>query len=406
MSAQKFIVYCFTLLIYSSSYAQFPQAAQLVTNGDYDGAKNYYLKVLAKDSLNFSANQEMGLLLVQYYDDKGEALFYLNRAIRSMVKKELLPELYLGFAQALHYDGQYRNAIPYYEKIGDISGANIPNGLFVKNQALLCIENCKYGINNPATRYSSKYHIKNVGNSINTPYPEFMPVVDPENTALLYTTRRSIVIGGKKDDTEEKEYGDMYCATNSSGKFASGMPFNKQNFSVKFLESTATQDVLVSISTNGTKILICRANLLYLAELKDGSWTTPVLLPPTINIAPKFEGQACISNDGEIIIFNANKAGGYGGMDLYRSVLTPGGEWSEAETLGEDINSSEDEGSPFLNADESTLYYSSKGLNGYGGFDVYKVKISRSGTYKPTNMGLPFNSPADDMGFVMNKSET
>ncbi len=403
---KKFIIQSFALLISVSAYGQFPQAAQLVINGDYDGAKNYYLKVLVKDSLNFSANQELGLLLVQYFDDKGEALFYLNRAIRSVVKNDLLPELYLGFAQALHYDSQFKNAISYYEKINPIPINNNPKGALIKSQAKLSIENCKYGLKNPATKHSALYRVKNLGSGINTPYPEFLPVVDPENTTLLYTTRRNIILGGKKDESEEKSYGDMYIANNTTGKFESGLPFLKQNFSIKFLENTADQDAVVSISSNGTKILICRTNLLYLAELKDGRWTTPILLPATINTSPKFEGQACISNDGKIIFFSATKIGGYGGKDIYKSVLTQNGEWSEGETLCEDINTSEDEDSPFLNAAENTLYFSSKGLNGYGGYDIFKVKISRAGTYKPVNMGLPFNSPADDIYFSINKNES
>src|SRR4051812_762979 len=110
-SYKKLLFVNFLIFIYSAGFAQFSQAAHLVLNGDYEGAKNYYLKVLEKDSLNFSANQELGLLLIQYFDDKSGALFYLNRATRTVAKKDLLPELYLGLAEALHYDGQYREAI-------------------------------------------------------------------------------------------------------------------------------------------------------------------------------------------------------------------------------------------------------------------------------------------------------
>src|ERR1700756_35905 len=91
---KKLFILCF-LCCCVSSRAQFPQAAHLIVSGDYEGAKNYYLKVLDKDSLNFSANQELGLLLLQYFDDKENALVYLNKAIKHVVKKELLPELYL-----------------------------------------------------------------------------------------------------------------------------------------------------------------------------------------------------------------------------------------------------------------------------------------------------------------------
>src|ERR1700756_106623 len=92
----KKLVLSFLLLVACfSGKAQFAEAAHLIVNGDYEGAKSYYLKVLDKDSTNFSANQELGLLLLQYYDDKESALTYLHRAIRHIKKKELLSELYL-----------------------------------------------------------------------------------------------------------------------------------------------------------------------------------------------------------------------------------------------------------------------------------------------------------------------
>ncbi|HXB41112.1 MAG TPA: OmpA family protein [Bacteroidia bacterium] len=385
--------------------AQFPQAAHLVLNGDYEGGKSFYIKVLEKDSLNFEANQELGLLLVQYFDDKDHALFYLNRAVRCINKKELLPELYMGFAQALHHDSQYKPAITYYEKIISLLPNNA-KGAQIKNQALRNIENCNYGIKNPPSKSSSKYRIKNPGNGINTAYPEFSPVVDPENSTLMYTARRNIVLGDKKEGPEDKSHGEMFIANRLTGKFESGMPFFKPNFPVKFLESAENQDAVIAMSTNGEHLLIYRADQIFLTELKDGKWTSPVRLPGTVNSAVKFEGSACISNDGKTIYFSASKIGGYGGKDLYKSVLTEKGEWSEAENLGEDINTGEDEDSPFLNFSENTLYYSSKGLSGFGGYDIYKTKISHTAISKPVNMGIPFNSPADDINFWLNKNES
>ncbi len=393
------------LLFSARVFAQFPQAAHLVLNGDYDGAKSYYLKVLEKDSLNFSANQELGLLLVQYFDDKGHALFYLERAIRCVKKKELLPELYMGFAQALHYDSQYKLAISYYDKVTPIL-VNTPNGAQIKRQTLRNIENCKYGIKNTPSANSRKYRIKNLGNGINSAYPEFLPVVDPENSTLLFTAQKHIVLGDKKDGPEDKSHGEMFIANRATGKFESGMPFYKPNFPVKFLESTENLDAVISMSTNGEHLLIYRTDQLYICHLSAGKWSAPKALPVLINSTPKFEGSACIDNDGVTIFFSATRVGGFGGKDLYRTVFTEKGEWTEPENLGEDINTGEDEDAPFLNFKENTLYYSSKGLEGYGGYDIYKVKISQKGTGKPINMGMPFNSPANDINFWQNKNES
>src|SRR6185436_8929181 len=137
---------------------------------------------------------------------------------------------------------------------------------------------------------------------------------------------------------------------------------------------------------NGKSIFICRANQLYLSQQKDGVWSAPILLPPVINTGLKFDGHACVTNDAKTIYFSMVKAGGFGGKDLYKAVLTENGIWAEPENLGEDINSSEDDDSPFLNADETTLYFSSKCEGSYGGYDVFKSKITSKGISKPVNM--------------------
>lgn len=404
---QKIIVkLSFTLLLICSkvAWAQFPMAAHLVLAGDYEGARKYYSDVLSKDSLNFNANQEMGLLLIQYFDDKSEALRYLDRAIRIVKKKDMLPELYLGYAQALHYDSQYESAEKYYEKIGPL--ANVAaNADKIKRIAKLGVENCKYGAAN-RFRVNKQFVISNMGDGINTSKPEFMPVAEPDGLALMYTTNREVVPGTKKDDPDIKLRGDFFISPIAGGKTESGRVFYRPTNTLAFLEGLQEQDALMYASTNGQHLLLLRNGQLYLTDLVDGKWTVGRHLPAPINAASNFEGMACISNDGKMIIFSLEKAGGFGGKDLYRSVTNEKGDWSEPENLGEEINSAEDEEAPALSYDEKYLYYSSKGLEGYGGFDVYKCKITSKGTYKPVNMGLPVNSPADDIGFFLDKTGT
>jgi len=409
MRAQKAVINLLVLFMFllcgTSMKAQFPMAAHLVLNGDFDGARAYYEGVLVKDSLNFNANQELGLLLLQYYDNKEQALFYIDRAIRNAKKKDMLSELYLGYAQALHFDSQYKGAIEQYEKTIPLLFYK-PENEGMKKQVLLWIENCKYGIANPANTKSLKYRIKNEGAGINTAYPEFLPLTNVENTFLAYTARRNIVLGDKKYGPEDKSHGTMFVANNLSGKYESGMPYYKPNFKEKFLEPMEGGDAIISLSGNGEHLLFCREEQLCLTDLVNGSWGLPQKLPATINVNEKFEGSACISNDGKTIYFTLDKAGGYGGKDIYRSILNSKGEWTEGENLGEDINTEQDEDGPFLNYEENVFYFSSKGLPGYGGYDVYKTVITPKGFSKPVNQGLPVNSPADDVYFTLNRNES
>ncbi len=106
-----------------------------------------------------------------------------------------------------------------------------------------------------------------------------------------------------------------------------------------------------------------------------------------------------LSNDGQYLFFSADIPGGFGGMDLYFCYKI-GNTWSKPINLGTDINTPDDEIFPFFHAD-GTLYFSSNGLGGQGGFDIfYSRKNENGGWANPTNMKAPINSIQDDLGIV------
>lgn len=119
-----------------------------------------------------------------------------------------------------------------------------------------------------------------------------------------------------------------------------------------------------------------------------------------------------ISDNGEKLYFASNRAGGYGGMDVYVAERTKTG-WGKPRNLGPKINTAGNELFPFIHAD-GTLFYSSNGLSGNGGLDVFYVrwdnndlglslpnKKGKGGVGMPVNLGAPFNSDKDDFGFIL-----
>lgn len=100
-----------------------------------------------------------------------------------------------------------------------------------------------------------------------------------------------------------------------------------------------------------------------------------------------------------ILVFSSNRAGGLGGWDLYICHKN-GDTWSEALNLGDVINTSGDEVFPIFNGD--TLYYSSDGLVGMGGLDIFKTALNNTnGWLPPQNLRSPINSEADDFEFFI-----
>lgn len=121
-----------------------------------------------------------------------------------------------------------------------------------------------------------------------------------------------------------------------------------------------------------------------------------------LNINTKYyEGNACLSPDGESLYFVSSRNGGYGGKDIYGSEKRSDGTWSEPYNLGSKINTAFDEESPFLMGDGVTLYFSSKGHDSFGGFDIFTSTLSDEGYWSETeNIGFLINTESNELNYV------
>ena len=106
----------------------------------------------------------------------------------------------------------------------------------------------------------------------------------------------------------------------------------------------------------------------------------------------------CFSPDGRYLYFSSDMPGGFGGTDIYRSELSEGN-WSEPENLGEVINTSGNEGYPFI-ADNGDLFFASNGYSGLGKKDIFVTRWKENKWITPTNLQAPINSINDDFGLI------
>lgn len=110
-----------------------------------------------------------------------------------------------------------------------------------------------------------------------------------------------------------------------------------------------------------------------------------------------------LSADGKIIIFASDNRASLGGFDLFLT-RKEGGKWSEPVNLGETINTKSDELFPFLDS-RNNLYFSSDGLKGYGGYDIYVCKFAGGTWGNPINLIKPVNTVDDDIAFTVNPND-
>ena len=115
-------------------------------------------------------------------------------------------------------------------------------------------------------------------------------------------------------------------------------------------------------------------------------------------------GHAALTADGQTLYFASDKPGGYGGVDIYKSVRDQSGNWAAPTNLGPSINTSGDEMFPFVSND-GTLYFSSNGHLGLGGLDVFSATAvsTKEGWSAPENLGFPINTNSDDFGYIIDK---
>lgn len=115
-----------------------------------------------------------------------------------------------------------------------------------------------------------------------------------------------------------------------------------------------------------------------------------------------WDSQPTVSYDGNTMIFASARGGGLGGTDLYISTRDELGRWGKPENLGPVINSEQNELTPFLHSDSQTLYFSSKGHKGLGGYDIFYTKRNSDGSWQePTNIGYPINTEGDEVSFFV-----
>ena len=140
---------------------------------------------------------------------------------------------------------------------------------------------------------------------------------------------------------------------------------------------------------------------IYRSDKLHSGWSNPANVGPPVD-SRNWEAQPSISADGKTLWFVSNRPGGQGNMDIWYSHFE-NGRWSIPVNAGSKINTPGNEMSPFIHNDDQTLYFSSDGHPGYGGFDLFITRKQADSTWsEPLNLGYPINTYNDEIGLFVN----
>jgi outer membrane protein OmpA-like peptidoglycan-associated protein len=141
---------------------------------------------------------------------------------------------------------------------------------------------------------------------------------------------------------------------------------------------------------------------MFTSQFIGGKWKKPVPMP--FNSNEYSVGHGSLTPDGKTIYFSSDMPGGYGGVDIYRINRKPDGSWTDPENLGDKINTEGNEMFPFIHTD-GLLFFSSDGLLGLGGLDIFLSYIKDDGFSTPENIGAPVNGNYDDFAFILDQKQ-
>jgi outer membrane protein OmpA-like peptidoglycan-associated protein len=369
------------------------QGKSLLKRENYREAIQFYQQVLALDSTNTRALLYAGICKMHLHDN-GQSLSYLQKAYQ--LAPEMNPFIHFLLGRAYHINMQYDLAVIHYFKYHQTLNWLASD----KPEVEQLIRQARVGKKYQAE--PTDHYAENLGMGVNSPYSDHSAVLTGDRKSIVFTSTRTETVSPK----EIRKTGDAYEHTYTASRFFDGSWGNPQLISPL---NRSGKHVSNSMLFNNDQHLILynseKSGSLLMAEKTGNGWTQPKPLTKS-TYTRQYESNACVSKNGKVMYFASSRGSRYGDLNLFYCRLQPDSTWSEPVAMPAYINSAEDEDAPFLSDDGLTLFFSSKGHENMGGFDIFRTTYNTAAGLwsKPVNLGYPTNTPEDDIYFFTNDS--
>jgi outer membrane protein OmpA-like peptidoglycan-associated protein len=364
-----------------------------------DDARELMVTAADQDTTFIKANYEAGrmhLLTV----GKNRAVKYLLRVFRQDPAYKFDIEYWIG--RSYQYGENFDKALEFYNLYKKkLAGKSNYQGkdkidLATVDRAIFECENGKEFVASPGN-----FSIVNIGREINSEYEDYAPVLNENEDEIVFTTRRREDNLNENVFEDNKPYEDIFTAKKTGGTWTYAKNLGP-------VVNTPYHESSVALSADGNTLFIFNdeggGDIFYSERQPNGEFGPKVHLPGIINSSFE-EKSISISKDEKTLYFSSNRPGGFGGLDIYKATKDSKGQWTNVKNLGPKINTELDDDGLFIDYDDVTLFFSSKGRKGMGGYDVFKSTFNPATNEwsEPINLGYPINTPDDDIYFVITK---
>ncbi|HAM99670.1 MAG TPA: flagellar motor protein MotB [Marinilabiliales bacterium] len=351
--------------------------------GTYDEALKHYLKLYGYNSNSPALNYKIGVCYLFTSNKKASLTYFLNSP------PEIAKDYYLLLGRSYQTNLKYDEAKEAYAKY-NTSLSRWKRFDFRKDYNQLVSE-CDAS-QEIMKEDSLPVFIINLGPVINSYYDDYGAYLPASDSNIYVTSKRPEVEPRKK--VSRFKFKEQLLVSNNCIHQPSNyaIPIPKLDFS--------NNTSLAGVDQNKKQIYFYKGGAdwgrLFAATFNGKKWKAKELKGKINHIAYK-ETSISIADDGTTY-FVTNRRGGEGGKDIWVCQQKREFKFSKPKNLGKTINTAFDEEGVFISHDGNTLYFSSKGRKGMGGFDVYKTEKKTDGNWsEPKNMGYPINSMADEL---------
>ena len=385
-----------TSLLFAQPEKELEKANEMYKNFSYVDAIKIYERIAQKGFVNQEMLESLGN--AYYYNAEYKKALPWYEQLFQEGKYKVKPEYYYRYAQTLKSVGDYTQADKMMAKFVELTNAN-------DTRAALFEENKDY--QTVIKNNSGRFQLNNA--SINTENSEYGTAFYGDKIVFAGATDARKAKRGVSQWTGESFY-DLYEAEHFDQKLGSRKPFSS-SVNTQFNESTPV------FTKDGNTMYFTRNNyvnrklgsdientillkILRATKDKNGNWGNIVEVP--FNSDQYNVAHPALSPDEKYLYFASDMPGSFGNSDIFRVEILGDNQYGTPENLGNIINTAGRESFPYISKD-NVLYYSSDGIPGLGGLDIFAAKFNADGsTSKPVNIGMPGNSADDDFCFVFN----